>query len=83
MYALAEAQHQAVVLLKCDGASVALSTDQATEAQVHVQLAEVQARIDQPKGVEVTDRLIRLGEMLDKGQLTQEEFAAAKAKLLS
>jgi hypothetical protein len=30
----------------------------------------------------MADRLIRLGDMLDKGQLTPEEFVAAKAKLL-
>jgi hypothetical protein len=44
------------------------------------------ARADPPtttpaSGGDLSERLMRLGEMLDKGQLTPEEFKAAKAQL--
>lgn len=35
-----------------------------------------------PAGDDLTTRLDRLSEMRDRGQLTQDEYAAAKAQLL-
>lgn len=55
------------------------------EAQQSAAIADLQAQ--QPAApatpsTNVTDRLAQLGQMADQGLLTEQEFAAAKAKLL-
>lgn len=81
------------VRLEAQSAEVFLFTDQALPHDLKVRLAEVRGRIkashpaDPSSGEQarndVADRLLRLGEMLDKGQLTADEFAQAKAQLLA
>lgn len=84
---------QTTIRVESEAAEVFLFTDLATPQQLTVRLAEVRGRIrgaapTAPPAsatsvhLDVTDRLLKLGEMLDKGQLTADEFAQAKARLL-
>jgi hypothetical protein len=84
---------QTTVRIQAQDAEVFLFTDQAVPRDLEMRLAEVRGKIraavDQPVrqaqagGLDISERLLRLGEMLDKGQLTPNEFAQAKARLLS
>ena len=67
-------------------------TDQATPRQLEMHFAEVRGRMKAAArtpslatpavpSVDFAERLLRLGEMLDKGQISDEEFAIAKARL--
>lgn len=85
---------QTTMRVESDTAEAFLFTDTATPQQLTMRLSQVRGRIRRsdvapaapaaavPGGVDLTDRLLRLGEMLDKGQLTPDEFARAKARLL-
>jgi hypothetical protein len=76
-------------------ATVFLFTDAASPKALEMRFAEVRARVKlgaaaaQPSAAPLpsasgdwSERLMRLGEMHEKGLLNAEEFAAAKAKLL-
>jgi hypothetical protein len=81
------------VRFEADDAEVFFFTDQAVPRVLEMRFAEVRGRIkagtrtpaaqETPSTADFTDRLIRLSEMLDKGHLTEEEFAVAKARLLN
>ncbi len=86
---------QTTIRVESKAAEVFLFTDIATPQQLTMRLAQARGRIRDsaltatpppasasPEHLDVTDRLLRLGEMLDKGQLTTDEFAQAKARLL-
>lgn len=86
---------QTTIRVESEAAEVFLFTDIATPKQLTMRLAQARGRIrgaavtpataaaaGPPAHLDVTDRLLRLGEMLDKGQLTADEFAQAKARLL-
>jgi hypothetical protein len=86
---------QTTIRVESEAAEVFLFTDIATPQQLTMRLAEARGRIRgaalapaapppsaPPTHLDITDRLLRLGEMLDKGQLTADEFAQAKVRLL-
>jgi hypothetical protein len=72
-------------------AEVFFFTDQAVPRELEMRFANVRGSIKRSRpaapasapasGGDFSERLLRLGEMLDKGQLTPEEFSAAKAQL--
>ncbi len=79
---------------EADQAEIFLFTDKATPRSLELRLADPRARIrnrsapeaaagSSVPGSDLVTQLTRLGEMLDKGQLTEQEFAAAKTRLLS
>lgn len=67
----------------------AAAQDQAAQQaalESQAQLADMQAQLDAqaaPPSVDITSELQKLGELKASGILTDEEFAAAKAKLLA
>jgi hypothetical protein len=77
--------------LEAEDAEVFFFTDQASPQTLEMRLAEVRGLIKAARrseapvrtsaGDDCSERLLRLGEMLDKGQLSPEEFAQAKARL--
>jgi hypothetical protein len=83
---------QTLIRFEAEDAEVFCFTDQALPRDLQMRLAEVRGKVKasppthttlQPKaGEDLPERLLRLGEMLDKGQLTTDEFAQAKARLL-
>jgi hypothetical protein len=54
----------------------------AQMAAMQAQLAALQAQPAAPAGDDITAQLMKLGELKSAGILSDEEFAAAKAKLL-
>ena len=76
-------------------AEVFFFTDQGTPGDLEMRLAEVRARVkaspSRPSSSEVpvtavpdaAGQLLRLGEMLDKGQPSPREFAMAKSRLFA
>lgn len=82
------------IRFEAEDAEVFFFTDQALPAALDMRFAEIRAKIKRTvrqtakpeqslAGSDTADRLLRLGEMLEKGQLTEEEFALAKARLLA
>lgn len=78
------------IRFEAEDAEVYFFTGQALPRVFEMRLADVRARIKarraaaQPsssQASDLSDRLLRLGDMLDKGQITPEEFAIAKARL--
>lgn len=79
------------IRLEAEDAEAFFFTDQALPQALEMRLAEVRGlikaahRTEAPAHTSASDdlseRLFRLGEMLDKGQLSPEEFAQAKARL--
>ncbi|MFC1433238.1 SHOCT domain-containing protein [Streptacidiphilus sp. N1-3] len=75
------------------GAAYGMGRRSARNAQQHADqdqaIADLEARNAPPRpaapaaGGELTDQLAQLGQMVQQGLLTPEEFAAAKAKLLA
>jgi len=81
-----------VIRLREREAELHFFTDQATPAQLEIPLSEVRSLIKrtahvnaqvQPAESSLASKLIGLGEMRDRGLLTDVEFAAAKADLLN
>ena len=80
------------VRFEAEDAELFFFTSQAVPRELQMRFAEVRGRITgtQPRtpqpdptgGVDIADRLVRLGEMVEKGLLTAEEFQAAKDHLL-
>jgi hypothetical protein len=73
-------------------AEVFCFTDQAVPRTLEMRLAEVRGRVkvspapappSAAPAEDFTAALMRLSELLDKGHLTEEEFGAAKARLLN
>lgn len=80
------------VRFEAEDAEVFFFTDQAVPRTLEMRFAEVRARVKanpppQPipaavaEQTDLATRLLRLGEMHDKGQLSDEEFALAKSHL--
>jgi len=80
------------VRLEAQDAELFFFTDQAPPKTLYMQFAEVRARINAAtpaalpapeSNADLADQLLQLGTMFEKGLLTADEFAAAKARLLS
>ena len=77
------------IRLEAEDAEVFFFTETALPQALEMRLAEVRGAIKAAQrapvrtsaGDDLSERLLRLGEMLDKGQLSPEEFAQAKARL--
>lgn len=79
------------IRFEAEDAEVFFFTDQALPTEFEMRFANIRGRIKRARadpptttpasGGDLSERLMRLGEMLDKGQLTPEEFKAAKAQL--
>lgn len=78
------------IRFEADDAEVFFFTDKAVPGELEIRFANVRGHIKRGRpapsttpatGGDFSERLLRLGEMLDKGQLTAEEFKAAKARL--
>jgi hypothetical protein len=78
------------VRYEADGADIFVFTDTAVPRTLEMRLAQVRGRIKQanrpsPLPAEANqslgEQLIRLGEMFEKGHLSAEEFALAKARI--
>jgi hypothetical protein len=89
----ARARVHSTIRYEAIGAELFLFTKQADEGALESRLAKIQTRINGsladcqpamgPGAPDLSDRLVRLGEMLDRGQLSPREFNSAKAHLLS
>jgi hypothetical protein len=82
------------IRFEAERAEIFLFTDRALPRNLEVRLAEVRARVRDASGsrstsppvssgADLVEQLGRLSEMLDKGHLSPDEFAAAKARLLA
>jgi hypothetical protein len=81
------------IRFEADDAEMFFFTDQAVPRTLEMRFAEARAQIRNARpengahqreaSDNFADRLLRLGEMRDRDQLTNEEFAAAKARLLA
>jgi hypothetical protein len=95
LFSLAKTSVHTTIRFEADDAEVFFFTDQAMPRNLEMEFAEVRARVKAPppppflsemsKGtvLDLADRLLRLGEMLDKGQLSADEFAMAKSRLFA
>jgi uncharacterized membrane protein YdbT with pleckstrin-like domain len=61
-----------------------ISNPQKVQNQIHeqIRIEKMSGRMTTPAGTDVATQLEKLEGMLERGTLTQEEFAAQKAKLL-
>jgi hypothetical protein len=74
---------QAAMQSQADIAAMQQQMDAMQAQQMQAQLAAQQAAAPAPAGDDMTAKLQELAKLKEQGILTEEEFAAAKAKLLS
>jgi hypothetical protein len=74
---------QAAMQSQADVAAMQQQLDAMQAQQMQAQMQPQQAAAPAPAGDDMTVKLQELAKLKEQGILTEEEFAAAKAKLLS